>query len=92
MSISIRLNSSHYTNNHSIQYPPMQTEMLHLRIPTDEIDLLKKSAAKCRLSANALGAEIIRAGIAAVKDYDGPIIPMTLEFPHKVKIPTKIKK
>lgn len=70
----------------------MQTEMLHLRVPTDEIKELKKAAAKCRLSANALGAEMIRAAVAAIKDYDGPIIPLTLEFPHKVQLPTKIKK
>jgi len=70
----------------------MQTDVLNLRIPVDEARALKQAAAKCRVSANALGAEMVRAAVMAIKDYDGPIIPMTLEFPHKVQLPTKGKK
>ena len=39
----------------------MQTEILNLRVPTDEARILKQAAAKCRVSANALGAEMVRA-------------------------------
>ena len=70
----------------------MQTEMLHLRIPSDEIKSLKMAAGKCQISANALASQIVRAAIAAVADYNGPIIPLTLEFPHKVSLPTKPKR
>ena len=70
----------------------MDTQVLNLRIPTDEYAALKQAATDCDTSANALGAIMVRAAIAAIKDYKGPIIPLTLEFPHKVQLPTKGKK
>ncbi|MEI6075548.1 MAG: hypothetical protein WCS94_08250 [Verrucomicrobiota bacterium] len=62
----------------------MKTEVLNLRIPTDEYQMLCEAAQRCRVSNNALGAEMVRAAVQAIKGYAGPIIPMTLEFPLKL--------
>ncbi len=69
----------------------MQTDVLNLRIPKDEYSALKKMAERCDKSANALGAIMVRAAIKAVGDYEGPIVPLTLEFPHKLNIPPASK-
>lgn len=58
--------------------------MLHLRITSDEGRSLNGIAGRCDKSSTQMATVMLKAAIAALKDYHGPIVPLTLEFPHKV--------
>ena len=69
----------------------MKTDMLHIRIPIEESQILKKMADRCGISSNLLSAKMVVAAVKALAGYNGPILPLTLEFPHKIASQTKAK-
>ena len=62
----------------------METQVLNIRVATEDLNEIKSAAEHCGMSANALASHMVKAAVAAVRGYRGPMIPMTLEFPPKI--------